>query len=143
MASLSRSNGVGLPDRDVNPGRVPGNYLRLDRAGSTGGPPELCFRRRREREGLDQNVGVKYEVKLALQYSGAASTESEPRGVAASFAMSSTRTKSESRNGNDAPMVARSSDAFAAADATKWNTVFCGHDECCRMESTAAIDPRM
>jgi len=40
---------------------------------------------------------VKYEVKLALQYSGAARTESRPRSVAASFAMSSTRIRSESR----------------------------------------------
>lgn len=47
--------------------------------------------------GLDQKVGVKYEVKFASQYSGAANTASPPRGVAASFAMSSTSTTSESK----------------------------------------------
>ncbi|RDX75814.1 hypothetical protein CR513_44268, partial [Mucuna pruriens] len=48
-------------------------------------------------EGLDQNVGVKYEVKFALQYSGAANTVFFPNGVAASLAMSSTRMRSESK----------------------------------------------
>jgi len=46
---------------------------------------------------LDQKVGVKYDVKFALQYSGAARTDFSPSGVAASLAMSSTRTRSESR----------------------------------------------
>lgn len=40
---------------------------------------------------------MKYDVKFALQYSGAARTEFSPRGVSDNFAMSSTRIKSESR----------------------------------------------
>jgi len=51
----------------------------------------------RDKEGLDQNDGVKYELKFALQYSGAAKTEFSPKGVSANFAMSSTRIRSESR----------------------------------------------
>lgn len=40
-------------------------------------------------------------------------------------------------------MVARRSDALAETEATKWNIVFCGQEECWRTDRMAAIDPRM
>lgn len=39
--------------------------------------------------------------------------------------------------------MARRSDALAVAVVTKWKMLFSGHEECCRTERIAAIEPRM
>lgn len=40
--------------------------------------------------------------------------------------------------------MARRSDAPSEdEEVMKWKIMFCGHEECWRMESIAAIDPRM
>lgn len=46
MASPSRSSATGSPDRDANLDTNPGNYPRLDRAGSICGLPGLCSLRK-------------------------------------------------------------------------------------------------
>jgi hypothetical protein len=40
-------------------------------------------------------------------------------------------------------MVARKSDVFAEAEATKWKAMFWGQEVCCKTERIAAMDPRM
>ncbi|KAF1872288.1 hypothetical protein Lal_00028196 [Lupinus albus] len=83
MAYLSHSNATSSLGLDASPGKAHGSYPRL--AHAVPGPPQP--------EVDDHHAGIEVTRPAA----GEARTVSEPSGVAASLAMSSTRTKSESR----------------------------------------------